>query len=167
MPRAGLPDDLASILEVWSVRRQDGHFVHQGIGGDHSVEGVPMDGGKFSRLIDDSSFQIQNRDVLNPCLFLDPLFRQPGKRQFAGVVFQNDLPHGGEAQKSLFVRIFQCGFCGGSELPRIAGKPDEGACIEQDPHEIPQSFNSSALMGVNASAGIVNGSDVGSPTRGR
>jgi hypothetical protein len=46
MPRAGLPDDSASILEVWSVRRQDGHFVHQGIGGDHSVEGVPMDGGK-------------------------------------------------------------------------------------------------------------------------
>ena len=163
----GLPDDLASILQIWCIRCQYGHFVNQGIGGNHSVKRVPMDRGEFSGLVDDSAFQIQNRDVLDTGLFFDPVFRHSGKGQLATVVFQYNLPYGSEAQKSLFMVIIKCGFCDGSELPGIAGKPDEGAGIEKYPHAIPQSFNSSALMGMNASGEILNGSDVGSPTRGR
>jgi hypothetical protein len=70
--RRGLPDDLASILTIWSVGCQDRHFVNQGIGRDHSVEWIAMDGGEFSRPVDNASFQIQYRDVLYAGLFFNP-----------------------------------------------------------------------------------------------
>ncbi len=87
--------------------------MDEGIGCNHPVEWVAVDGGKLPGPVDDAPFQIQNRDVLNAGLFFNPHFRDPGQRQFAGVVFQNNLPYGSETQKSLFVRILKGGFWAG------------------------------------------------------
>lgn len=99
--------------------------MNQGIGRDHSVEWIAMDGGEFSRPVDNASFQIQNRDVLYAGLFFNPHFRTPRQGQFACVVLQYNFPDGSQAQKSLFVGILKCGLGGGSELSGIAGEPDE------------------------------------------
>ena len=54
----GLPDDLASILQIWCIRCQYGHFVNQGIGGNRLLHDVTGDSGlkRFDRDALESAF---------------------------------------------------------------------------------------------------------------
>jgi hypothetical protein len=81
--------------------------MNQGITGNDPVKGIPVNGRKFARQVDDASFKIQNRDVLNARLFLNPLFGFSWQGKFARVIFQDNLPDGSEAQVSLFMWILK------------------------------------------------------------
>ena len=124
------------------------------LGGEQAIEGILVNRRQFAApkerlVLDEDALEVKESGV-----FRNPHAGPLRQRKFACGMLEYDLRHAHIAEMKTVCRIVQRGGGGGGNLRGLAGEPEEGAGIEQQPHS-PQAFSSSARSGARAATGTL------------